>query len=232
MRSDSAISAEFPSLNWDGPYRAARFFLFSFYDLRRDWDSDSAHRRKILKQAEAHVGLLSDVRKSIRTYLDEIESEDLLAVYVLALAKQDGSRLEEWLSNFRSLQAAITNVEHLKKFTEDALRDQEKNGRPLNYSKSHFVTGLANLWRIMTGEDASKDLTSPFASFVSAAWASLRDDLPEISWASHIRRRKDTSSAAELIRWVDQIREFPLKQFNFARKRGVHPVWMTWKTAG
>ena len=75
---------------------------------------------------------------------------------MLALAKQDGSRLEEWLSNFRSLQAAITNVEHLKKFTEDALRDEEKNGRPLNYSKSHFVTGLANLWRIMTGEDALK----------------------------------------------------------------------------
>jgi hypothetical protein len=223
VRSDATILAEFLSLDWDGPYRAVRFFLFGFWLQRRDWDSDSAHRRKILKQAKAHIDLLSDVRKSIRTYVDQNERENLLAICVLALAKQDGPWLEEWFSNFRSLQAAITNVERLKKFTEDALRDEKKGGRPQNYSKSHFVTGLANLWRIMTGEDASKDLTSPFASFVSAAWASLGKDLPEISWASQIRRRKNPLSAAELVSWVDQIREFPVKQFRFARERSLHP---------
>jgi hypothetical protein len=68
-------------------------------------------------------------------------------------------------------------------------------------------------WRIMTGENASKDLAAPFASFVSTAWASLGKDLPEISWANQIRRRKDTLSAAELVSWVDRIREFPVKQF-------------------
>ena len=63
----------------------------------------------------------------------------------------------------------------------------------------------------MTGDDASKDLASPFASFVAAAWASLGNDLPEISWASQIRRRRDTLSAAELVRWANFLREFPLK---------------------
>jgi hypothetical protein len=225
IRSDSAIVAEFPSLDWDGPYRAVRFFLFDFWLLRGRWDSGTARRRKILKQAEAHIDLLGDIRNSIRTYLDEIESEDLLAIYLLALAKQkqDGPLLEEWLSNVRSLQAAVTNVERLEKFTEGAVRDDKKNGRPPNFSKSYFVTGLANLWRIMTGDDASKDLAGSFASFISAAWASLREDLPEISWANQIRRRKDTLSAAELVSWVDRIREFPVKQFRFARKHGLHP---------
>jgi hypothetical protein len=32
IRSDSAIVAEFTSLDWDGPYRAVRFFLFDFLD--------------------------------------------------------------------------------------------------------------------------------------------------------------------------------------------------------
>jgi hypothetical protein len=166
----------------------------------------------------------------MRIYLDEIDGEPLLGVYtyMLGLAK-DGSRLKEWLSNFRSLRTAVTKVERLEKLTEDALRDEKENGRPPNYSKSHFVTGLANLWRIMTGDDASRDLAAPFASFVSAAWASLGKDSPEISWASQIRRRKDTLSAAELVRWVDQIREFPVTQFHFARKHGVHPVWMDWE---
>jgi hypothetical protein len=111
----------------------------------------------------------------------------------------------------------------LKKFTEDALTEHKKNGRLPNYSKAYFVTGLANLWRIMTGEDASRDLAAPFATFVSAAWASLGKDLPEISWANQIRRRKDTLSAAELVTWVDQIRHFPVKQFHFAKQRGLHP---------
>jgi hypothetical protein len=229
IRSDSAILAEFLSLDWDGPYRAARFFLFYFYILRHDWDSDSAYRRKVFKQAEVHIDLLSDIRKFMRIYLDEIKS-DPHAIYVLAVAK-DGSRLKEWIKDFRSLRTAVTKVGRLEKFTEEAVRDEKKNGRPPNYSKSHFVTGLANLWRIMTGDDASKDLAGPFASFISAAWASLDKDLPEISWASQIRRRKDTLSAAELVRWVDQIREFPVKQFHLARK-GLRPVWITWKTPG
>ena len=219
IRSDSAIVAEFPSLDWDGPFRAVRFFLFAFWLDRRDWESRLAQKRKTLKQAEAHIALLSDVRKSVRTYLDEIEN----GPFLLFASTKKGQRLGEWLSTTRSLHSAVIKIERLETFTKDALADQKKNGRPPNYSKSHFVTGLANLWRIMTGDDASKDLAAPFASFVSAAWASLGKDLPEISWANQIRRRKDTLSAAELVSWVDQIREFPVKQFRFARKHGLHP---------
>jgi hypothetical protein len=36
IRSDSAILDEFPTLNWDGPYRAVRFFLFDFSIRRPD----------------------------------------------------------------------------------------------------------------------------------------------------------------------------------------------------
>jgi hypothetical protein len=153
---------------------------------------------------------------------------------VLASAKdgprlRDGSRLKECIEDFRSLQTAVTKVGRLEKFTEEAITDEKKNGRPPNYSKSHFVTGLANLWRIMTGEQASKDLTSPFASFASAAWASLGDDLSEISWASQIRRREDTLSAAELVGWLNQIHELPVK---LLAMKGLRPVWITSKTPG
>jgi hypothetical protein len=30
IRSDPVILAEFPTLNWDGPYRATRYYLFGF----------------------------------------------------------------------------------------------------------------------------------------------------------------------------------------------------------
>jgi hypothetical protein len=111
IRSESAIVAEFPSLDWDGPYRAVRFFLFDFWLRRRDWDTSLAQKRKILKQAEAHVDLLSDVRKSIRTYLDEIENGH---VYLFFSTKK-GQRLGEWLSTTRSLPAAVTKIERLGK---------------------------------------------------------------------------------------------------------------------
>ncbi len=112
-------------------------------------------------------------------------------------------------------------------FAENALRDEHKNGRRPNYSKSWFVAALANLWRIMTGEDASRDLSAPFASFISAAWASLGDDLPEISWASQIRRRHDTLSAAELVAWSDQMRRFTVGLHRFAMDFGFQPGSMT-----
>ncbi len=123
----------------------------------------------------------------------------------------------------RSLKTAVAKIERLEKFTKDALTLNKRDGRLPNYSKLNFVTGLANLWRIMTGKDASKDLSSPFASFVSAAWASLGKDLPEISWDSQIRRRRDTLSAGELVSWVDKIRRFPVAQFRLAKKHGLHP---------
>jgi hypothetical protein len=216
IRDDSAIVAEFPSLEWDGPYRAVRFFLFEYFLNKQGLDTGSERRRKILQQAEAHMDLLSDAGKSIDTYLDDTEGE-----YVLLF----DSRLGEWYRIKRSLRAAVTKIERLKKFTQDALTTHKKDGRPQNYSKSYFVRGLANLWRIMTGEVASKDMSAsaPFASFISEAWASLGADLPEISWASQIRRREETLSAAELVSWFNQMREFPVKQFRFARKHGLHP---------
>jgi hypothetical protein len=117
----------------------------------------------------------------------------------------------EWKKNLLSLRTAINNVEILQKITQEALMANERDGRPPNLWKLDFVTGLGYLWRIMTGGNVSSDLSSPFAAFVATAWTSLGDDLPEISWATQIRRRKDVPSAEELVRWANFLREFPLK---------------------
>jgi hypothetical protein len=175
IRSDSVVLAEFPSLDWDGPYRAVRLFLFAFsISCRMD---ESAYLKKIVKETEAHLNLLGDIRKSTRAYIDESQfaQRNLFSL-------GGSSRLKEWVKSFDSLRMAITNVEILEEITRRALKGNKRDGRPPDLWKSDFVTGLANLWRIMTGDNASRDLNSPFASFVELAWASLGDDLPEISW--------------------------------------------------
>jgi hypothetical protein len=96
-------------------------------------------------------------------------------------------------------------------------RNKNKGDRPQDLWKSDFVSGLGNLWRIVTGNNASKDLDSPFADFVAATWATLGDDLPEISWASQLRRRKNISSPAELVRRANSKREFPLKYLHLEK---------------
>jgi hypothetical protein len=70
VRSDSAILAEFPGLNWDGPYRASRLFLFAFsISFRMD---EAAYLRKIIREIKTHSNLLSEIRKSICAYIDEV----------------------------------------------------------------------------------------------------------------------------------------------------------------
>jgi hypothetical protein len=127
------------------------------------------------------------------------------------------SQIDEYIKGVRVLEMAMHNVEIMAKLTQGSLRNQNIGGRPPDLWKWDFVSGLANLWRIMTGDDASKDLASPFANFVAATWASLGDDLPEVSWASQIRRRKDISSATELVRWANLKREFPLKYLHLGK---------------
>jgi hypothetical protein len=207
IRSDSAILAEFPTLNWDGPYRAVRFFLFDFSIRRPD---DPAPKKHMREATEAHLNLFRDIRESIRAYMDRENK-----LFLIALA-QGPSQLDE--KGDEVLNMAMRTVEVLAKFTQESLRNQKRDGgRPPTLWKSDFVSGLANLWRIVTGDDASKDLASPFATFVAATWASLGDDLPEISWTSQISRRKDISSAAELVRWANLKREFPLKYLHLGK---------------
>ena len=122
--------------------------------------------------------------------------------------RAETSRKTAWDKNFEALKKAIGNAEFLEK---DALGDRGKGGRPPAHWKSEFVSMLAEWWRIMTGHCASKDLSASFASFVSAAWASLDSEMPEIAWASQIRRREKTPSAAELVEFANSLREHVLR---------------------
>ena len=109
IRSDSAILAEFPALNWDGPYRAARLFLFFFsISVRMD---ETAYLRKIAKETKAHIELLNDIRKSIRAYTDEID-RPFAQQNLFSLAGP--SQLKEWNKNSLSLRTAISNRAGLK----------------------------------------------------------------------------------------------------------------------
>jgi hypothetical protein len=156
-----------------------------------------------MKNNEAHINLLSDIRKSIQAFVDELDNKP----YVLK-----PSRSEEWSDGVGLLRhVVIPKIEDMKESLREVVRINKRDGRPPNIWKSLFVGDLAGLWRIMTGDDASKDLASPFASFVAVSWASLGDDLPEISWASQIRRRKNVVSAAESVTWANRIREFALR---------------------
>ena len=205
IRSDSAILAEFPTLNWDGPYRAARFYLYGF--LWFGMEDSTALRVRSNRNIQTIIDLLRDIQISIRVYVDTIEG-----LYdPKRWCRAETSRKTAWDKNFEALKKAIGNAEFLEKIAQKALGDYEKGGRPPAYWKSDFVSQLAELWRIMTGQGASKDLSSSFASFVSAAWASLGSELPETSWDSQIRRREEARSAAELVESANSLREHALK---------------------
>jgi hypothetical protein len=207
IRSDSAILAEFPTLNWDGPYCAVRFFLFHFSIRRPD---DRAPKKYMREATETHLNLFRGIHESIRAYMDRENK-----LFIVALSE---GQTAEFIESEAVFDRAMHKAEFLVKHIQEILRTQKSDGgRPPTLWKSDFVSGLANLWRIVTGEDASKDPTSPFAGFVAATWESLDDDLPEVSWASQIRRRKDISSAADLVSWANSTREFPLKYLHLRK---------------
>jgi hypothetical protein len=154
------------------------------------------------------IDLLRDIQISIHVYVDTIEG---LYDSKRLKFRAETSRKTAWEKNFEALKKAIGNAEFLEKTAQKVLGDYEKGGRPQAYWKSDFVSRLAELWRIMTGYGASKDLSSSFASFISAAWASLGSELPETSWASQIRRREKAPAEAELVEWANSLREHALK---------------------
>jgi hypothetical protein len=194
LRSPSAILVEYPMLKWDGPYRSARYYLYEFSTFGI-YDDDTEYRRNRIRNNKAYIHLLSDIQISIRLYVEKIEN-----LYLKGTPSfEKNSREMAWYENFLALKKAIGSAEFLEQLARESLAGHEKGGRPPIYWKTDFVLNLAELWRIMTGTDASKDLASPFASLVASAWASLGDDLPEVSWASQIRRRDETPSALKMV---------------------------------
>ena len=199
LRSRSVILTEFPTLNWDGPYRAARYYLYEF-SASGIYDDDTEYQRNKIKTNKAYIDLLSDIQISIRRYVEKIDLKGTPSF-------EQNSRWIAWYENFLALKKAIGNAEFLEQFARESLGGAEKGGRPPIYWKSGFVSDLAELWRIMTGHDASKDLASPFSSFVAAAWASLGNDLPEVPWTNQIRRREEIPSAAKLVERANSVRD-------------------------
>jgi hypothetical protein len=53
LRSRSVILTEFPTLNWDGPYRAARYYLYEFSTVGI-FDDDTEYRRNKKKKHQAY----------------------------------------------------------------------------------------------------------------------------------------------------------------------------------
>lgn len=198
IRSDLAILAEFPMLKWNGPYLAAKFFLYGYLVTGM---VDPASIVRVIRSIQTDIDLLRDIQKSIQGYVDKTEGTDLTTL----LYYQNTGDI-----NYAALKKAIGNAEILEKEAQEVLGARKKGGRPPAHWKSTFVWWLAELWRIMTGHGASKDLSSPFASFVSAAWASLGSDLPEISWASQIHRIQKAGSAAELTDLANSLRMYAL----------------------
>lgn len=200
IRSESAILAEFPTLDWDGPYRAARYYLFHFLMFGMD-DTTKSHMRE-MRRAKADIKLLCDIQEFIHVYVDRNKKLANL-----------GREYPELYRNFDGLKKAIRNAEFLEQCAQQSLREYQKGGRPPAYWKKEFVSRLAQLWRVMTGCVASTDLTSQFASFVSAAWTCLGDDLPETSWDTHIRRREGAPSATELVQSANLVRDTAITYF-------------------
>ena len=202
LRSRSVILSEFPTLNWDGPYRAARYYLYEF-SMIGIYDDDTKYQRNRIKNNKAYIDLLSDIQISIRRYVEKIEN-----LYLKGTPSfEQNSREMAWYENFLALKKAIGNAEFLEQFARESLGGAENGGRPPIYWKSDFVLNLAELWRIMTGHDASKELASPFSSFVAAGWASLSNDLPEVSLTSQIRRREEIPYAAKLVERANSVRD-------------------------
>jgi hypothetical protein len=213
IRSDPTILAEFPTLHWDGPYRAVRFYLFGFMMFGMHDNMATPNRRRA---AKAVIALLRDIKLSIHAYVDVMET-----VYEATKNKTASQKINKgqylWYENFNALKKALGNAEFLESVARKSLVNSKKGGRPPMPWKADFVSGLAELWRIMTGCDASKDLTSAFASFVSAAWSSLGDELPEISWASQIRRREELPTLAELTEWANSTRYHSLEYLSYKK---------------
>jgi hypothetical protein len=214
IRSDPTILAEFPTLHWDGPYRAVRFYLFGF--LMFGMHDNMATRNRRISATKAVIDLLRDIKLSIDVYVEVME--DVYEVTKNKTAWQKiNKRQDVWYKNFSALKKALSNAEFLESVAQKSLGDSEKGGRPPMPWKTNFVSELAQLWRIMTGHDASKDLTSPFASFVSAAWSSLGDELPEISWASQLRRRQELPTLVELTEWANSTRYHSLEYLSYTK---------------
>jgi hypothetical protein len=63
---------------------------------------------------------------------------------------------------------------------------QHDRGEASDVWKAVFAADLAFTWRILTGANPAR--TEPFIRFVTAAYESIGDDLPEVSWERAIRR--------------------------------------------
>ena len=107
IRSDSAILAEFPTLKWNGPYRAAKY-LFIRISRGLEWKTirrcDCSSRTGTFRLI---IDLLRDIQISIQGYVDTIEglygSKEINSAQRLP-GRRRGDK------NFEALKKAIGNA--------------------------------------------------------------------------------------------------------------------------
>lgn len=93
----------------------------------------------------------------------------------------------------RDFERACESLQLLKECIVEHLLPEPPShpspGRPRMLWKNEFVEEMAVAWRQLTLEEPSRSEDSLFGKFVYAAWNSLDDQMPEVSFARAIRER-------------------------------------------
>lgn len=186
-----------PSLSLWGPYTLVRDHLAHF----AIWQSNPAYIEKRTFELQTMLRDVSDAKASMGKLLriDPIAFETVpthtfnkfkdKGVYHMVYSESVESALENFNRTLRDLEklAGIIEIE-----LEVLSYGRQITGRPRETWKAEFVSFLANLWHLLTQEDASGSPDSWFGKFVGAAWRSYDEHMPEVSFDRAIRERKAT----------------------------------------
>jgi hypothetical protein len=173
-------------MNWPSHQIAMRIQLFwyvtsEFLDSTT-FDADVAqfHRKQLSLLESAKLRLLEFLRRLLNAR-SSVRFQPQLELEVISNA-----------------QSAIKLVEELTNWITWCLRTRRPlgGGKPVPEWKRRFVLRLAAFWYVIT---ADTSVGSPFNEFVSAAWRSLHDDIPDVSWDHYIREYLPRGIAQESI---------------------------------
>jgi hypothetical protein len=145
----------------------------------------------------------------IRGYLDQASSnakaasppsgspEAVLIMLIRNLAEQspgagmaEGDPINAWGQLLDQEIRTLQSNRHEIATDPSLVRASTPNlGRPRLIWMEEFVDEMATLWRLLTLEERTYSDDSYFGRFVQAAWESLDEEMPEVSFSRAIRKR-------------------------------------------